>query len=86
MPPDALRKLVAYSNTYTHWTERVEHLLLHLVYYTVNMNQKPGCEIDIVKFRPPTERVGGGGGSRGASKAQTPAEAERVAAAYGQHL
>ena len=83
MPPVALRKLLAYYRHNTHWTERVEALLLDLVYYTVNMNRGPNTPpVGIDKFRPAYKRTPEAAGS----PEQTADTAERAAAAYGQHL
>ena len=77
MPPGALRKLIAYHNHHTHWTERVEHLLLQLVTYTVNANVT-GPAIPMDKFRPPLTRAGAGDGTGAGELAQ----AESAAASY----
>lgn len=85
MPPDDLRKLLAYQGHNTHWTERLEYLLSQLVYYTVNAHRGADTPpISMDKFLAPLTRSeagapdGGGGGSR-----QTAAQAERAARGYG---
>lgn len=81
MPPAALRALIAYYGHHTHWTERVEDLLLQLVHYTVNMNRSADSPpIGVEKFRPPMTREAPAAAGR-----RREADAERAAAGYGEH-
>ena len=84
MPPGALRKLIAYHNHHTHWTERVEHLLLQLVTYTVNANVT-GAPIPMDKFRPPLTRTGGGSPAQGADEIEAAAASYAGVTKRGEH-
>lgn len=85
MPPVALRKILAYYGHHTHWTERVEHYLLHLLYYTVSKDST--TSVDIKKLQAATFRnAGGGGGSDGKqSDEEAQLKAEEIAGLYGKH-
>jgi len=97
MPPVALRKLLAYYGHHTHWTERVEHYLLHLLYYCVNSQLGPGAapvSIDklqaaITRTRTRTRTGRGRGRGDGGSPVQDDEtalfKAEEIAGAYGKY-
>ena len=89
MPPVALRKLLAYFGHHTHWSERVEHYLLHLLYYTVNSQLGPGSTpVTIDKLQAATTRGAGGSRERGSPVQDDEAalyKAEEIAGAYGKH-
>lgn len=87
MPPDALRKQLAYYAHHTHWTERLEYYALHMLYYTVNANIAPGgTPVDIKKLQAPMFRgVTAAQGSEKQSDEEALYKAEEIAGAYGKH-
>lgn len=92
MPPVALRKLLAYYGHHTHWTERVEHYLLHVLYYCVNSQLGPGAApVSINKLQAAMTRTGAGGAAGRAAGSPVQDDetaqykAEEIAGAYGKH-
>lgn len=87
MPPVALRKLLAYFGHHTHWSERVEHYLLHMLYYCVNMNIAPGgTPVSIEKLQAAMTRdarVERGTPTQDDDVALL--RAEEIAGSYGKH-